>query len=67
MRVCLFEDAYVLDLEPITWTRPAYEILCGQTSLADKQWHPFAPEERGALIRPALAELQKLQRPDVCD
>lgn len=65
MRACLFEDAHVLDLEPITWTRPAYEILCGQTSLAEKQWRYFDSDACGALVRPELAELQIIQRPDV--
>ena len=37
MRVCLFEDRGALDLEPLTLTRPVFELLCGLTSLAAKQ------------------------------
>src|SRR5262249_32066951 len=29
MRVCLFEDRRVEDLEPLTLTRPAHDLLCG--------------------------------------
>ncbi len=57
MRVCLFEDRGVLDLEPLSLTRPAHELLCGQTTLALKQYHYFAASQRGALVRPYLADV----------
>ncbi len=57
MRVCLFEDCEVAGLEPLTLTRPAFDLLCGQTSLAAKQFRHFCPAERGALVRPHLAEV----------
>ena len=53
MRVCLFEDGGVSNLEPLTLTRPAFDLLCGQTPLASKQCRHFAPCEIGALIRPS--------------
>jgi UDP-N-acetylglucosamine diphosphorylase/glucosamine-1-phosphate N-acetyltransferase len=62
MRVCLFEDRHVEDLEPLTLTRPAHDLLCGLTSLAAKQWHVFAPCSTGVLVRPDLADLQRQQR-----
>ena len=43
MRVCLFEDRHADQLEPLSLTRPVYELLCGQTSLASRQWRYFAP------------------------
>jgi UDP-N-acetylglucosamine diphosphorylase/glucosamine-1-phosphate N-acetyltransferase len=55
MRVCLFEDALVADLEPLTLTRPAYDLLCGCATLADKQRRFFAATESAALVRPHLA------------
>src|SRR5262245_31493912 len=62
MRVCLFEDRLVEDLEPLTLTRAAHDLLCGLTSLAAKQWRYFAPCSTGVLVRPHLAELQRRQR-----
>ncbi len=62
MRVCLFEDRHVDNLEPLALTRPAFELLCGQSSLATKQWQAFAPCEAGVLVRPHLEEVQKIQR-----
>lgn len=63
MRVCLFEDADVLHLEPLTLTRPAFELRCGMTSLGDKQRRHFASAQTGVLIRPQLADLFRLQQP----
>jgi UDP-N-acetylglucosamine diphosphorylase/glucosamine-1-phosphate N-acetyltransferase len=57
MRVCPFEDRLVGDLEPLTLTRPAFNLLCGQTTLAAKQYRAFAAGSRGAVVRPELAEL----------
>jgi UDP-N-acetylglucosamine diphosphorylase/glucosamine-1-phosphate N-acetyltransferase len=65
MRVCLFEDRNVLDLEPLSLTRPVFELLCGLTSLAAKQSRFFPPGPRGVLVRPYLADLYRLQSPAV--
>ena len=65
MRVCLFEDRGVLDLEPLSLTRPAFELLCGLTSLAAKQSRYFPPSPRGVLVRPYLADLCRLHFPSV--
>lgn len=65
MRVCLFEDGGVFDLEPLSLTRPVFELLCGLTSLAAKQSRCFPAGPRGVLVRPYLAELCRLQSPAV--
>jgi UDP-N-acetylglucosamine diphosphorylase/glucosamine-1-phosphate N-acetyltransferase len=60
MRVCLFEDRGVTDLEPLTLTRPAFDLLCGQTTLAAKQYRYFGATLRGFLVRPHLADVCRL-------
>src|SRR4051812_25213287 len=65
MRVCLFEDRSALDLEPLSLTRPVFDLLCGQTSLAAKQFRHFGLSRRGALVRPYLADVYRLQAPEV--
>src|SRR5207245_8712805 len=65
MHVCLFEDQGVAHLEPLTLTRPVFELLCGQTSLARKQARYFAPREVGVLIRPGLVDLFRLRQPTI--
>jgi UDP-N-acetylglucosamine diphosphorylase/glucosamine-1-phosphate N-acetyltransferase len=64
MRVCLFEDRGAALLEPLTLTRPVFELRCGQMSLASKQVRFFAPCTTGALLRPWLAECFHLKQPD---
>lgn len=63
MRICLFEDRNVAKLEPLALSRPAFELVLGQTSLGAKQCRYFSPCEVGVLIRPYLAELYRLQQP----
>src|SRR4051794_32646648 len=50
MRVCLFEDRAVAGLEPLTLTRPACDLLCGQTTLAAKQVRSFHADFAGLLV-----------------
>jgi UDP-N-acetylglucosamine diphosphorylase/glucosamine-1-phosphate N-acetyltransferase len=64
-RVCLFEDRGVATLEPVALTRPAFDLLCGATSLGRKQLLAFAAAAAGALVRPQLAELCRLQHPNL--
>jgi UDP-N-acetylglucosamine diphosphorylase/glucosamine-1-phosphate N-acetyltransferase len=65
MRVCLFEDRGVLNLEPLSLTRPVFELLCGLTSLAAKQSRYFPPGPRGILVRPYLVDPCRLHFPTV--
>jgi len=63
MRVCLFEDHGWRNFEPLVYLRPVFDLLCGQTPLAAKHCRHFAPCEVGVLLRPALADLYRLQHP----
>ena len=65
MRICLFEDRGVIDLEPLALTRPVFDLLCGLSPLAAKQTRYFAPCTVGALVRPFLAEMMAERRPDL--
>ncbi len=67
MRLCLLEDSRVADLEPLTLTRPAYELLLGASSLGAKIARAAGigsgPARRGAVIRPWLAAIQRQRDP----
>src|SRR6516165_11895805 len=67
MRLCLVEDHAVAGLEPLTLTRPAYELLLGATTLGSKVARSFGtvlgPEDRGALVRPHLAAIERERDP----
>ncbi|MFM7148488.1 MAG: putative sugar nucleotidyl transferase [Gemmataceae bacterium] len=63
MRVCLYEDASVADLEPICLTRPAFDLLLGCGLLAEKQLRHFRATRSSMLVRPFLAPLTRKQYP----
>jgi UDP-N-acetylglucosamine diphosphorylase/glucosamine-1-phosphate N-acetyltransferase len=65
MRVCLYEDRHALDLEPLTLTRPAFDLLCGCVSLGEKQFRAFPATRRGAVVRSYLADLTRQTHPDL--
>jgi UDP-N-acetylglucosamine diphosphorylase/glucosamine-1-phosphate N-acetyltransferase len=50
-------------LEPLTRTRPAFDLLCGATSLLHKQGRWCGDGELGLLVRPALAATARLDHP----
>src|SRR5262245_22021076 len=65
MRLCLFEDRVARDLEPLTQTRPAFDLICGASSLAEQLISAFPEAELGLIVRPELADLARHERPGV--
>lgn len=63
MRICIYEDSQAVCLEPIALTRPAFGLWCGAERLFERQCRQFAAAEVGFWVRPALAELWRLERP----
>ena len=56
------------DLEPLTLTRPAYELICwglvaGGSKIARAAGIGPGPARRGAVIRPWLAAIQQQRDP----
>lgn len=63
MRICLYEDRRAADLAPLTLTRPASDLLCGLSSLGEKQARHFAADAVGYLVRPLLADVVHARDP----
>jgi UDP-N-acetylglucosamine diphosphorylase/glucosamine-1-phosphate N-acetyltransferase len=63
MRLCVFEDRGVFSLEPLTLTRPAFDLRSGAFTLLERQERAFAAIEIGVVVRPMLADLTALQHP----
>jgi len=63
MRLCVFEDAAVRLLEPLTLTRPAWSLRCGASTLLERQQRILGAVEVGALLRPELHDLCSLENP----
>jgi UDP-N-acetylglucosamine diphosphorylase / glucose-1-phosphate thymidylyltransferase / UDP-N-acetylgalactosamine diphosphorylase / glucosamine-1-phosphate N-acetyltransferase / galactosamine-1-phosphate N-acetyltransferase len=68
MRLCLVEDGAVTDLEPLTLTRPVFELRLGAGTIGAKIERAFRTGaeavRRGAWVRPYLAAVQKERDPD---
>jgi UDP-N-acetylglucosamine diphosphorylase / glucose-1-phosphate thymidylyltransferase / UDP-N-acetylgalactosamine diphosphorylase / glucosamine-1-phosphate N-acetyltransferase / galactosamine-1-phosphate N-acetyltransferase len=64
MRLCLFEDR-AEQFEPLSLTRPVFDLCCGIATLAQKIVRHFAPPVWGVLVRPLLEDLYRLQHPHV--
>src|SRR5271166_2525077 len=67
MRLCFVEDSAVVDLEPLTLTRPVFELLLGSSTIGRKiekalRVNP-GPGQLGALIQPHLAAVQRERTP----
>jgi UDP-N-acetylglucosamine diphosphorylase / glucose-1-phosphate thymidylyltransferase / UDP-N-acetylgalactosamine diphosphorylase / glucosamine-1-phosphate N-acetyltransferase / galactosamine-1-phosphate N-acetyltransferase len=67
MRLCFVEDHAVAGLEPLTLTRPAYELVLGAGTLGWKIARAVGigpgPARRGAILRPYLAPIQRQRDP----
>jgi len=63
MKLGIFEDAGVDLLEPIALTRPAFALRCGASTLLERQQRVLGAKEVGAWVRPALADLARLDHP----
>ncbi len=68
MRLCLVEDHAVAGLEPLTLTRPAFDLRLGARTIGQKIVDAFGTGsstavEVGALIRPYLASARRSQPP----
>ena len=48
MRICVFEDAACSGLEPLTLTRPAFDLRCGAATLLERQVRRFAARRKSA-------------------
>jgi UDP-N-acetylglucosamine diphosphorylase/glucosamine-1-phosphate N-acetyltransferase len=64
MRICVYEDRHICGLEPLVLTRPTADLLCGLTTLQEKQVRYFAATAVGHLCRPAMADLIRERDPD---
>ncbi|MCS7047334.1 MAG: putative sugar nucleotidyl transferase, partial [Gemmataceae bacterium] len=62
MRICLFDSGWDL-LQPLTWTRPVFELLCGMTTLGEKQRRWWDSEDWGVCLRPELAAIYRRDHP----
>ncbi|MER3523453.1 MAG: transferase [Ignavibacteria bacterium] len=63
--ICLFEDPQYVNLLPLAYTRPVYDVRCGMTTLREKIQRSYPRAQLVLLCRPYLAEVVRQQNPGV--
>jgi UDP-N-acetylglucosamine diphosphorylase/glucosamine-1-phosphate N-acetyltransferase len=63
MPIFVFEDRGVPWLEPLSLTRPAFDLWCGGRTLLQRQTWACAAADTALVVRPALAALTRLDHP----
>jgi len=65
VRLCVFEDAGAVNLEPLSLTRPVFDLWCGASPLLPRLQRFFGADETALLVRPLLAPLCRQEHPDL--
>ena len=63
MRICIFEDEQYLNFEPLIYSRPVYDLVCGISTLKEKIIRLFPKEKVVLKCRPYLESFVKVENP----
>jgi UDP-N-acetylglucosamine diphosphorylase/glucosamine-1-phosphate N-acetyltransferase len=63
MHICIFEDENFINFEPLTYSRPVYDLVCGITSLKEKIQREFPEAKYSLHCRKYLEALVKIANP----
>ena len=65
MEICIFEDLYFDRIEPLTFSRPTYDLVCGISSLKDKIIRQYPGVKVSLHTRPYLEFFLFSKYPDI--
>jgi len=63
MSICIFEDQQYLNFEPLIYSRPVFDLVCGMTVLKDKIFRAFPKEKISLKCRKYLETFVKTENP----
>ena len=63
MHICIFEDEQYLNFEPLIYSRPVYDLVCGMTTLKEKIIRAFPKEKIVLKCRNYLEPFVKSENP----
>ena len=63
MHICIFEDEQYLNFEPLIYSRPVFDLVCGMTTLKEKIIRAFPKEKIVLKFRNYLEPLVKAENP----
>ena len=64
MQICIFEDINYSNFEPMVFSRPVYDLLCGIDTLKEKIIRSYRDVKVSLHCRPYLAEIVQHQNPN---
>ncbi len=64
MQICIFEDINYSNFEPMVFSRPVYDLLCGIDSLKEKITRSYGNVKVSLHCRPYLADIVQHQNPN---
>ncbi len=65
MQICIFEDSGFVNFEPLSLSRPVYELFCGINTLKEKIISEFPGADLGLMCRDYLTETVKSANPKI--
>ncbi len=63
MQICIFEDDQYLNFEPLIYSRPVFDLICGMTTLKEKIIRTFLKEKVVLKCRHYLEQIVKEENP----
>lgn len=63
MHICIFEDEQHLNFEPLVYSRPVFDLICGMTTLREKIIRAFPKEKIALKFRDYLEPFVKSENP----
>jgi UDP-N-acetylglucosamine diphosphorylase / glucose-1-phosphate thymidylyltransferase / UDP-N-acetylgalactosamine diphosphorylase / glucosamine-1-phosphate N-acetyltransferase / galactosamine-1-phosphate N-acetyltransferase len=63
MHICIFEDEQYLNFEPLIYSRPVFDLVCGMTTLKEKIIRSFPKEKITLKCRNYLESFVKAENP----
>ena len=63
MHICIFEDEQYLNFEPLIYSRPVYDLICGMTTLKEKIISAFPKDKVVLKCRNYLESFVKEENP----
>jgi UDP-N-acetylglucosamine diphosphorylase/glucosamine-1-phosphate N-acetyltransferase len=65
MQICIFEDKNFANFEPLVFSRPVYDLVCGMTSLREKILRSYDGVKYSLHCRPYLVDTVKKENPGI--
>lgn len=65
MHICIFEDESVLNFEPLSYSRPVYDLFCGTSTLKQKILKNFPDTRYSLFCRDYLKEITEQNNPGI--